>query len=461
MGDLRPDGIFTGLDPCLPAELFTSMIEKDPTTSRSGFLCARAWNLISSDASTPAGLWKGKNGAFGPKTPVADSNDERLWSRMKAELHSAFGRGGKPYSLEEQLELMISLKKRPGEKFSVFLNRVRWVMTEVIEADELVLVKFVFLLGLESEDQRHVVQEVGDRNECYLREVVKTMDAKNAPKLAPVEKTPVAPKSSLTVQTIELPALKTEPAPLTEEVDIEDDEEDEWSEEGEELTAEEMSELSEVKVDPLEGGEQGLNYQCPVCHKKYDKEATCKKHFRTQHGAKPHQCNLCQRRFVWKNKLENHMIRHRNERNFECQYCNKRFFSTGNLREHLIVHTEEKPFECEICFKKFTRRRGLTDHFMIHTGETPYECKQCGEKFRRRDALAEHKVEHTGIEPFSCDLCGMTFRRHGGLKQHMKSHTGERPWQCSICSKSYAAKQGMQVHMRKAHGEESLQEIKD
>ena len=87
---------FTGAERLFPVEYLVQSLEIEYTDPVE--LCFYALRRVSSDFNYPAGMWKSQN------------IDEKNWKDLKASLLNSFGRNGKPYSLEDKLEFMLSLK---------------------------------------------------------------------------------------------------------------------------------------------------------------------------------------------------------------------------------------------------------------------------------------------------------------------------------------------------------------
>lgn len=91
-------------------------------------------------------------------------------------------------------------------------------------------------------------------------------------------------------------------------------------------------------------------------------------------------CEYCNLIFKDFDEYEEHMrnIKHPRRKNFECTLCHKRFNAQYHLNNHLRTHTKEKPFECELCAAKFTSETNLKRHNIIHTSQKPFVCHICG-----------------------------------------------------------------------------------
>merc|ERR1719206_1025434 len=101
-------------------------------------ICSRVRQMLSDDASTPAGKWKAKH-PFDP---------DQTWYGMKSKLLSAFARE-ESYRLEEQMAFVKSLQKKKSESYSSFLYRVQWVLQEVVQASyDSKVTRLLYLLGL-------------------------------------------------------------------------------------------------------------------------------------------------------------------------------------------------------------------------------------------------------------------------------------------------------------------------
>ena len=101
---------FTGLDKTFPVELFIDLVENQ--TKDLSQICSVAMSQLSSNPTTPAGLWKASNIECYGDQP---GTDFRFWNSMKESLLSTFG-SREPYSVQSQLDFVQSLLKKDSEK---------------------------------------------------------------------------------------------------------------------------------------------------------------------------------------------------------------------------------------------------------------------------------------------------------------------------------------------------------
>ena len=119
---------FTGLDRTFPIELFIDLIENQ--TKDLSQICSVAMSQLSSNPTTPAGLWKASNGEFNDNQGNFQK-DFNFWNNMKESLLGTFA-SREPYSVHHHLEFVQSLVKNDSENFLTYHNRVEWVIENVI-----------------------------------------------------------------------------------------------------------------------------------------------------------------------------------------------------------------------------------------------------------------------------------------------------------------------------------------
>ncbi|CAG9858382.1 unnamed protein product [Phyllotreta striolata] len=195
-------------------------------------------------------------------------------------------------------------------------------------------------------------------------------------------------------------------------------------------------------------------YQCNICQKPFNEEATFKMHLANHSEGKTHQCIVCQKSFKTSSKLNVHMLIHTGVKRFQCHVCKKAFTHKHVLKNHLFVHSGEK-FQCNFCDKSFTRIWNLKNHLATeHTGEKKIQCNICQKSFTTNNNLKAHAVIHTGEKKFRCDICKKSFTRNNELKNHYSVHDPEKRHQCSFCGKAFTRKANLNSHLSGFHSQE-------
>ena len=101
---------------------------------------------------------------------------------------------------------------------------------------------------------------------------------------------------------------------------------------------------------------------------------------------------------IFDEKIKNlEHVRHKeNGKQYSCKFCLKKFQYPTKLEEHERIHIGDKPFACKYCEKKFTHLHHLQGHERVHSGERPYKCTYCDKNFRTLQQARKHERTHTG-----------------------------------------------------------------
>lgn len=134
-------------------------------------------------------------------------------------------------------------------------------------------------------------------------------------------------------------------------------------------------------------------FKCPICGKRFTRQATMNVHIKKMHHKKSSDRELC-------------------------QVCGKSFYSKANLSIHMKLHLNDTPFKCTICDKGFVTNPILQRHLMGHTGQKPYRCHVCNKSFFGRTKYELHQMRHTGGAAYVCDICQKPFLDTKSLVQH-------------------------------------------
>ncbi|XP_032815060.2 zinc finger and BTB domain-containing protein 41 [Petromyzon marinus] len=222
-------------------------------------------------------------------------------------------------------------------------------------------------------------------------------------------------------------------------------------------------------------------FECPRCHKAFDRKGKYACHVRIHTGEKPFSCKMCDQRFTSKSNLTAHAKRHgrrlglRPARGPRPGRRGDRATVTvpgtrGPSSAAAAAGEDEGPEEadsepdadaregrpqlqCQVCDKWFQRRAHLEEHGILHTVATPFPCGFCPESFRSRFARLKHQ-EKTHLGPFPCNVCGRAFNDSGNLKRHVDcTHGGKKKWTCNVCGKAVRERTTLKEHMRIHSGE--------
>ena len=149
---------FKGDDLCFPVEMFVHIMEATNSSLNDSAMAKRVLANISDDATPPA-AWKRKV-----------SSQELGWAELRPLLVAEFS-SKSPYTLKEKVSLLQSLCKWPREDLTSYLVRVKCVASLLVgngripacstdlPGAEDVLVRVLFLFGLDEVEQNLVVEE--------------------------------------------------------------------------------------------------------------------------------------------------------------------------------------------------------------------------------------------------------------------------------------------------------------
>lgn len=177
-------------------------------------------------------------------------------------------------------------------------------------------------------------------------------------------------------------------------------------------------------------GENGSDYRCEHCTRRFKDKATLKIHLIERHFPQLSicWCDFCGKGFASTYLMGVHITAHHSIKKPTCTKCFKEFNSYGNLKHHLqTIHgdvNEKKKYPCPACGKIFFRKSGLTTHGIVHMKPEEYqlECQICGKVMAGKYKLNAHMKMHFDGPP-TCQFCLKTFNHKSSLKEHLNIHT--------------------------------------
>ncbi|KAL5019238.1 hypothetical protein ScPMuIL_004960 [Solemya velum] len=146
-----------------------------------------------------------------------------------------------------------------------------------------------------------------------------------------------------------------------------------------------------------------------------------------------------------------------------CTKCDRKFNREATLKRHTEIdhnsdnddsEDEEERVEVnddDIKDEDFVRYNYKRVKFNAEEkGERPYTCEICGNKFREINVLRNHLLTHSNVREYCCTFEGCTyaFKTKGSLKRHMRRHTGERPYPCELCGRCFTEAGALTRHMK-------------
>lgn len=132
---------------------------------------------------------------------------------------------------------------------------------------------------------------------------------------------------------------------------------------------------NEVTLKPIFMRE-GLKFKCSLCTDNeivFDVR-TIATHLKLDHDERVYICDVCGHDFRKRSELSNHLVDHaptaNNGEEYQCDECSKKFTTLRLFRIHRRGHyTIQKLWECQECNKKYSSKNLLEEHMNMHTGE--------------------------------------------------------------------------------------------
>lgn len=138
-------------------------------------------------------------------------------------------------------------------------------------------------------------------------------------------------------------------------------------------------------------------FKCNHCDKLLANAAALAKHTKIVHCTeRRYVCSVCGARRKTSNSLKMHMETHQISLEYACPLCPKKFNREFNLKIHTkTVHEASAAFPCNLCPKVFKRNTHLLDHCRTHSDATPFQCHACPLAYKTKLALYNHvKIKH-------------------------------------------------------------------
>lgn len=121
---------------------------------------------------------------------------------------------------------------------------------------------------------------------------------------------------------------------------------------------------------------EGLKFRCYLCtdHEMVFDVRTIVTHLKLDHNERVYICDVCGDDFRKRSELSNHLVDHapttNNGEEYQCEECPKKFTNLRLFRIHRRGHyTVQKLYECQECNKKYSSKNLLEEHMNMHTGE--------------------------------------------------------------------------------------------
>lgn len=121
---------------------------------------------------------------------------------------------------------------------------------------------------------------------------------------------------------------------------------------------------------------EGLKFKCYLCtdNEMIFDVRTIATHLKLDHDEKVYICDVCGHDFRKRSELSNHLVDHaptaNNGEEYQCEECPKKFTNLRLFRIHRRGHyTIQKLWECQECNKKYSSKNLLEEHMNMHTGE--------------------------------------------------------------------------------------------
>ena len=175
---------------------------------------------------------------------------------------------------------------------------------------------------------------------------------------------------------------------------------------------------------------------CSFCFKLFATKFTRKRHEQSTHGGGFLNCLVCSRKFQSEASLKKHSDTYHKQSvsSFKCTLCEKILSTEEILKRHTATVHGRKVSECDMCAQKFTRRNHYVRHLRdVHSTVNKvnltyavdeylynFKCSLCDERFRRKETLKRHvsTVHGEAAATFECKICSKQFNRDDNRKRH-------------------------------------------
>ena len=484
--------LYVESDPRLPIELFLLIMEEegDSRNMNDSQLCSLCIDYLHIPKNE--------------KQTLLDISD---WTELKSHLLSKFGCLTKPSSVNDKIQMLDSLQKKPSEKIEHFLIRVDYVVNFILSdfscdcEKNLEITKLLFIAGLSLEGyQLSIIEQFKSANKImqFLRSKEESVDTTEIRQ----EECGFSPVSDGEEVLWKPDQVKTEQS---------DSESDHKLVKSVRRPCKKLklkgsskcAKSFKLESDIHEATEHSKSGLCPMCKLEVPKKHL-KQHIREQHNGMKYECDICGHQCPTQRNLGKHIkVCHQSDSGRKIQelISNSQVFVkhsssegksslipiepervSGHKRSEIVVlkcalcldvvktrtgfvkhcndHHNGFQFRCDMCDFRSKGKRQIWHHrFSMHDilseGSIGYYCQigECQFKTTCKPSLYKHYSEtHEKVQLWTCGICSKSFSRKISYKKHIEQvHMGLKPCKCDQCGMSFRSNTELSNHIQKHH----------
>ncbi|GAB6018717.1 hypothetical protein CHUAL_000393 [Chamberlinius hualienensis] len=199
---------------------------------------------------------------------------------------------------------------------------------------------------------------------------------------------------------------------------------------------------------------------CPTCNFMVEQPFTLRRHMQ-KHITSRTTCTICGKTYKDRYIMRIHMrmVHMPAKVQFECPLCKKKFNRKAHLGRHLRTHNPAKQYKCSKCDYRGTEKSDVTKHSLIHE-EPKHSCEVCGHSFRHLRNKEIHMKRHTGQKDYKCGVCDFYSYTFTDIRKHIdRKHSADpNTLVCTKCGQAFLDDLQLSEHITTGQCELYVQE---